>query len=253
MSDENLFESTPGSVEATSVVPATTPVAQVAPNPAVVPVIPAVEVVPQELVELVGVGKKYKTVNDAMNSIPHAQTHIVSLTEENARMKEELTRRATAEELLADMRKTTPEAQATPVATEVNPDVISEIVKQQIENTRQVDLQKQNSDSVVNAFTTHYADKAEVMYNKVATDNGMSLADVNALAKKSPQALLNLAGLSRVAPLVAGVITGNVNQQSQYGGAPPVVTSAVLDYGKSSSIADGMRRAKEIVNARLNS
>ena len=250
MPDENLFESTPGSTE---VIPATTPVAPVTPNPEVVPVISVAEVVPQELSELVGVGKKYKTVQAALHALPHAQTHITSLEADNVRMKEELSRRATAEELLADMRKTAPVVPATPVATEVNPDVISEIVKQQIANTRQDDLYKQNSDSVVNAFTTHYAEKAEAMYNKVATDNGMSIADVNALAKKSPQALLNLAGLTTNPQLRVGSITSDVNPLSNYGGVPPVVTSAVLDYGKSSSIADGMKRAKEIVAARLNS
>lgn len=51
---------------------------------------PPPPVVPTELQELVGQGKKYATLDDAIKSVPHAQTHIAKLEQEAAQLREEL-------------------------------------------------------------------------------------------------------------------------------------------------------------------
>src|SRR5512139_770657 len=84
---------------------------------------------PQELAELVGDGKKYKSVDDALKSVPHAQKHIQTLEEENARIKAELDKRRTAEELLADIRSGMTEGVT---ATTVTPQVTSDTVEQTV-------------------------------------------------------------------------------------------------------------------------
>ena len=58
--------------------------------------------IPTELAEFVGEGKKYQTVEDALKSIPHAQSHIQKLEEEMKQAREELAKRKAAEELLEE-------------------------------------------------------------------------------------------------------------------------------------------------------
>src|SRR4030043_1329496 len=68
-----------------------------------IPSSPALNI-PTEIAELVGEGKKYKSVEDALKSVPHAQQHIQTLEEENARIKAELVARRTTEEILEEIR-----------------------------------------------------------------------------------------------------------------------------------------------------
>ena len=60
--------------------------------------------IPTEAAELVGDGKKYQSVEDALKSVPHAQKHIQTLESELASVKEELTKRRTTEELLDEIK-----------------------------------------------------------------------------------------------------------------------------------------------------
>ena len=74
--------------------------------------------IPTEAVELVGEGKKYSSVEDALKSVPHAQKHIQTLESELATLKEELSKRKTTEELLDEI-KSGIQPQATPAGTEL--------------------------------------------------------------------------------------------------------------------------------------
>ena len=67
-------------------------------------VTPTAPVISQELSEFVGTGKKYATLEDALKSVPHAQTHISKIEQELAQAKEELLKRKTTEELLEELR-----------------------------------------------------------------------------------------------------------------------------------------------------
>ena len=60
--------------------------------------------IPTEAAELVGDGKKYSSVEDALKSVPHAQKHIQTLESELATLKEELMKRRTTEELLDEIK-----------------------------------------------------------------------------------------------------------------------------------------------------
>lgn len=245
MTDETIFTADPAAV------------APVTPNPdvaaaAVAPVAQAQPVVPPELAELVGEGKKFKTVEAAYQALPHQVSHISKIELENSQMREELTRRKTAEELLVDMRQNAAPPAVTPAGVEVNANVVSEIVKQQLAATKLEDVQSANTASVVNAFRTNFSEKAETVYNKLAQDNGMSVADINALAARAPQAVLNLAGLQNK-PAPAPTFSSDVNPLALgQNSAPTIGNARVTNYGNSKDVADGMRRAKEIVALKLN-
>ena len=69
MSNENIFDNqTPDNQE---------PVVNLAPQ----------FQIPTEASELVGAGKKYQSVEDALKSVPHAQKHIQTLENELANVK----------------------------------------------------------------------------------------------------------------------------------------------------------------------
>lgn len=208
--------------------------------------------IPPELAELVGEGKKYKTIEEAQRAIPHAQSHISTLEADNARMKEELTKRKTTEELLADIRNSSQTPEPTAQGVEVNKDVVSEIVKQQLAINTQETLQRDNTTLVVDTFINTYgADKAKEEFAKVAANNGMTVSQMEALVATTPKAVLNLAGITTKTTTPSSAITSNVNTQSNLVTNPNVPSSKVTDYGKSVDVADAMRRAKEIVTQRL--
>ena len=223
--------------------------------PQVAPVVtPTTPTIPQELLGLVGEGKKYRSVEDALRSLPHAQTHISTLEAENTRMKEELAKRATAAELLEDIRNSSQQQATTIPAVEVNQDVVSAIVKQQLALNTQETLRNQNTDLVVNAFRAVYGDKAKDMFSKVSADNGMTVAQLEQMVSTTPTAVLNLAGLgAKKAPASNSFTTGTINTQTNLNTNPTTAHSKVINYGSSKDIAEAFGRAREIVNNRQNS
>jgi len=243
MSETNLFTPDQGEAVTESAI---TNQGDVAASTTPAPITPTI---PQELSELVGEGKKYKTVEDAYKALPHQVNHISRIELENAQMREELTKRKTAEELLNDMRNRESTTGVSTPSVEVNQDVVSEIVRKQMEGYNKEQLSKSNTDSVVQAFKQNFGEKAEEMYNTLAKNNGMTIADVNAMAMRSPLAVLNLAGISSKKPVTSS-FSSDVNTQSHSNSNTQTQNSRVSNYGSSVDVTNGMRRAIEMVNLR---
>lgn len=161
--------------------------------------------IPTEVAGLVGDGKKYKTVDDALKSVPHAQTHISTLEEENRRLKEELIRRKTAEDVLNEMKQISqPAQQNTTGGVEADPNVLSQIVEQVLEKKQIQSNLDTNAKVVTSKFIEVYGDKAESVYNELVKKHGMTLTSMNQLAMTSPAAVLALAGLNGGASNTSG-------------------------------------------------
>lgn len=174
---------------------------------------PTQPVVPPELQEIVGVGKKYQSVEDALRSVPHAQKHINTLEQELAAAREELTKRRTAEDLLADIQKGVMQQGETPPKVDLSQDVVSNIVRNALQQEKAQEVAKGNVQKVVGAFTQAFGEKAEEMYAKVAQENNLSVAYLNSLAAASPDAVTKLAGITAKSHNVAS-IQGNINPQA---------------------------------------
>lgn len=172
-------------------------------------------VIPTEAQDLIGDGKKYNSVDSALKSIPHAQTHIKTLEDENKALKDELLKRKTAEEVLNEFKATSYQSQQTeqPSGANVDPEALASIVEHVLEKKTQQTQAVSNASIVTGKFTEMYGDKAEAMYNKLAKDNGLSVYQLNQLALTSPAVVLNLAGVSNKP--VIGKTTSDVNIQSQ--------------------------------------
>jgi len=180
------------------------------------PVTPPAVALPTEVAELVGEGKKYKTAEDALKALPHAQSHIHTLEEEAKQLREELAKRKAAEELLEEFKSTNVlggNRQETPQAQQVDYEqiVASVLAKKEAQTTAQ-----KNISVVVNTFQDAFGDKtkAEEMYNKVAEESGLSVAALNQLAAASPEAVMRLAGITKKQETPAGKVQSTVNPQA---------------------------------------
>ena len=167
--------------------------------------------VPAEIAEFVGEGKKYGSIEDALKSVPHAQTHIQKLEQEMQAMREELTKRKTTEELLDELKATGLPEKTSPASFDA--DSLAKIVEGVLSQKEQQKVSQQNIASVVDVFNTQFGEKGPEMYKKVAEESGLPLAALNNLAAKSPAAVLKLAGLSVVSQ-APGKTSSSVNTEA---------------------------------------
>lgn len=142
---------------------------------------------------------KYKTIQDALVGLQHANAHIQTLVTEKRQVEQEKLSLQTAAEKVAELERVVSELtkappQATPAV--VDPTQIQEMVSQAISATKTQEVQKQNTSVVVNAAKQTFGEKAEEMFYSRAQDVGLSREQINALAASSPQAALKILGLA---------------------------------------------------------
>ena len=167
------------------------------------PAEPVAPSVPEGLEELVGDGKKYSSLEDALKSIPHAQQHIARLEEENRLYKESLEKAKSMEDILEQMKSQQPKGDQTGQQVgEGADDLLSKLssqldslVEQKLSLKQQEAVHSQNAQTVTKAFKEAYGDKAEEVYRGLSEETGMTVEALNQMAATSPKALLKLAGL----------------------------------------------------------
>lgn len=196
--------------------------------------------IPTEAAELVGDGKKYSSVEDALKSVPHAQKHIQTLESELAAAREELAKRKTAEELLDEI-KSGIQPQVTPAGSEFDQDKLLQLVDQTLEQKERQRTAKTNAESVASKFTEKYGQKAEEVYNTVAKESGLTIQQLNSLAASSPKIVLKLAGLEGVSAPVAGKPNSTVNTEA--------LNNTKVDANQLSARVKQGATTKDLVNA----
>ena len=159
--------------------------------------------IPTEAQEFVGEGKKYKSAEDALRSVPHAQEHIQTLETEMAQLKEELSKRRTTEELLDEIKSGIQPQEATTSQGEINQDRIMDLVNATIAQREQQTKAQTNAKTVADKFTEKYGSQAESVYNSLAKEAGMTLDQLHTLSATSPNVVLKLAGFDNKPTSVA--------------------------------------------------
>ena len=210
---------------------------------------------PTEVAEFVGEGKKYRTAEDALKAIPHAQGHIKTLEDEAKQLREELAKRKTAEELLEEFKVSGVmggNRQDAPATATVD---YEEIVAGILGKREAQSAAQKNISTVVNSFQEAYGDKtkAEEMYNKVAEESGLSVQALNQLAATSPEAVMRLAGITKKQEGAASKVQSTVNPQALgQTGAAPVSAKIGLVGSSTKELKQAVQNAREIVNKRYN-
>ena len=183
--------------------------------PVVTPVVQE-PVVPPELAEFVGAGKKYASIADVHKAFPHAQKHISTLEDENKQLKEELARRQAAEEVLntIQQRMETPtQQQEAPPVTSLQD--IQALVQQELRREKEASISMANQHEVVNKFTQLYGDKAQTQFEQLALELNVPITYLNGLAATSPKALYKLAGIDSSKNTNSGVLQSDINISSR--------------------------------------
>jgi len=208
--------------------------------------------IPTEAQEFVGEGKKYKSVDDALRSVPHAQEHIKTLEEEMAHLKEELAKRRTTEELLDEIKSGIQPQEATTSTSEINQDRIMDLVNQTLQQREKLTKAQTNARSVADKFTEKYGSKAEEVYNTLAKESGMTLEQLHNLSATSPNVVLKLAGFDNRATTVAKS-QSTVNTESLSNNKATDELSARVPKGASTKdMLNAWKIAGEKVKRQLN-
>lgn len=172
--------------------------------------------IPDTVKEFIGEGKKYASIEAALASIPHAQSHIATLEGEMGELREDLIKRKTAEEILAEINKKPTEEQTIP---QFDPSQLDALIENKMAAKEQQVVRQANVSTVVDKFAEVYGDKAkaEEVYINKAKELGLSIDYLNNLAATSPKAVFELYGIKSVGGIPAKVHS-DVNTEAD----PPV-------------------------------
>jgi hypothetical protein len=143
---------------------------------------------------------KYKTVQDALNALKHSQEYIPTLKqtkeELEARLQKAEEKAAQVERLeqaVLELTQKSTTSQSTPAG--MSEEDIAKLVERTLTQTQQKEVQKQNLSVVVDAMKERFGEKAEEIFYGKANELGLSVQEFNALAAKTPKAVLKLIGV----------------------------------------------------------
>lgn len=148
--------------------------------------------------EFVGEGKKYATVDDALNSIAPAQEHISNLEKEMGEMREELTRRESAQEILNRIDASN-SAKDTPIAG-LDKEAVAQLVNETVSQRDAKKILDANKREVNDKLNSIYGDKSGEVVNNKAKELGVSVEYLQNTAEHSPKAFYQMVGLSDKSP-----------------------------------------------------
>lgn len=184
---------------------------------------------------------KYKSVEDALKGLQHAQQYIPNIkTEleqrdaEIARLRAETEKIKTLEETLAALTSRQDQGGNTnqPVFDEKQ---IAELVNRQLTQAEQAKLAQSNVTSVVSSLQNVFGADAEKKFYDKAVEMGMSMQEMNALAAKSPKAVLTMLGVNQQA--------ANTQKQNTPFTTPGSVNTAALTPNNDTAIGRNPKSA----------
>ena len=176
---------------------------------------------PNYLAELVGEGKKFKTVDDLAKGKWNSDSMIETLKAEIATLKTQAASGANVDTLLAEIRKingnkegTDPGSGQPPVTeqTNTNPVNIEEVVLNTLKKTEAERLTKTNRDTVIAKMNEVWGKDSPTKLQEVAAQLNVSTEYLRGVADQSPSVFFQLTGLNqtRVVPSGTTVPTSTV-------------------------------------------
>ena len=191
--------------------------------------------------------QKYTDVTAALNSVAPSQEHIAKLESEMATMKEELSKRKTAEEIMSTIESQAQTSQELPSSPAVDLSQLESLVDTRFQAAESQKAQSANTESVSSKMSEVYGDKAEEMFYKAGADNGLSMQALNQLAATSPKAALKLAGVgeSTASPML-GKTQSSVNTEAMSTTHNVDVPSAKVPVGATTNdMVNAWRNARK--------
>lgn len=224
MSDDNIFNDAP------------TPTVVDPPNP---------PVVPDPLKELIGDGKKYASVEKALESIPHAQAHIQRLEAEMKEMRERVAEAKAAEEVYEKLmeRMSGGEVATPPPSAGLDEASIASIMERKLAEREAEQIALANVNRVKEALVGKYGEKAQEVYEAKAKELGVGVSFLNDVVRKSPKAAEELFGLKPDKPGAGATSPSGINTTA-FASRPPAPPSAKVVDNTTDALVHAWRAAK---------
>lgn len=156
---------------------------------------------------------KYNSVQEALRGAAHAQKHIQTLEQENAELKNLSTQVETLKALMQENLMTQGKADQ-PVLPKVED--LENIVRSTLERTKQEEIARTNRQAVLNTLKEKFGDGLDKALETQAQELGLSVAELGALASKSPKAVLKAFNVeTKGTPAVQGTVNTQALQPAQ--------------------------------------
>lgn len=160
------------------------------------------------LQELVGEGKKFKTPQDLARGKYEADNYVKTLTVKLDQMREDYLKldtdykaRAKLEDMIGQLKSgQQPLSNNTPPVNddkkpEINPEQIMSLVDSQIKKNKVLDREQANFNVAQQKLREVFGTNYQTALNERIDELGLTVDDVNAMAKKSPTAFSKMLGL----------------------------------------------------------
>lgn len=184
---------------------------------------------------------KYKTVADALIGAAKAQEHIQRIESENAELRTVAKKVETMEQLLQRLEQGKGSDQ--PLMPKVEDQ--EQIVLSVLEKREQALRERQNKEQVLESLRGKFGDKVQDALQTKANDLGLSVAELGALAARSPKAVLGYFDTKPAAPSVQST----VNTQALSPKTTQATAPENIMWGASTQdIVGFFRQVKEEVN-----
>jgi hypothetical protein len=200
---------------------------------------------PDSVKDLIGEGKKYTSVEAALAALPHAQSHIQRIEEENKQLREKAGTAVSTEEVLQSVRELlAAERSATPGKV-VDEATIAGVIDRTLTAREEAANQQRNKEAVMTAMRNKYGDKAEEMYKSRAAELGMSVEYLNSLSRTSATAALELLGVKPTASPSVNPSKGSLNTEAfRTQNIPPQRKNIMTGGATTKDMLEAWRAAK---------
>ena len=187
--------------------------------------------------------QKYSDVKAALESLPHANKHISDLEVEMATLKEDLTKRQTAEEIMSRLDTQVQPVVETPSTQPVDLAQLEALVDKRLSSVEQQKVSQANVAQVTSKMSEMYGEKAEEMFYTAGKEAGLSAIELNTLAAKSPKAVLKILGVGAKAPAIPAKSSGTLNTEALAMNQQPVTSAKVPNGATTKDMVNAWRNA----------
>lgn len=225
---DNIFEQTP----------ATTEQAQ--------PAAPTLSI-PQEALELVGEGKKYKTPEEALRALPHAQAHIARLEQEAKELREQAASARAIEELYETLNaRAQAGGEQTAAVPVVDESLVDKLLERKLQQVELAKKQSANLQEVSQALTEKYGEKATEVFKKKAEELGVNESFIRDIVAQSSKAGLELFGLAKKDVATTAAPAGGVNTLALKATQPAATIKPVMGGANTKALLESWRAANPL-------
>ncbi len=164
------------------------------------------------LEDLVGEGKKFKSVEDLARGKAESDAFIANLLREQAELRQELKTRTTMEDVLKTINRnpnppnpdTNNGSNGPPEVTSVTKDDVSKLTREAIESFQTEQVARRNQTLVADTLTQVYGPNYVTYVKAKAKEIGVSIDWLEDMAARTPQALFKLLDVNTIAPKDTG-------------------------------------------------